>query len=259
MKKFKIYKKVFATGIINSGACSGLSRDLDGNPIETDWMIYLEYLPDFLKLPEDAELGVGYKKSDVKDFLVYTDRGISVALFTRTEPGKYEHTITAKARLVPQSLWELMYPDTRERAIAKAQNIFFAGFRQCSWYFVGKESNDLYAVIPEYHLDETCIINAFCCDMQQSAAADGFDIAQYEHSSSYLPASVLDGMEYSQFKLANPEEILALADENPLIMRGLLNYGFTMSELGLEDLTPKKPQLSSLMAYMGWPKSVAHE
>lgn len=258
MRSFKLYKKIFATGIINSGACSGLSRDLDGNPIETDWMIYLEYLPDFLSLPEDAALGVGYKKTDVKDFLVYTDRGLSVALFTRIEPGKYDYTITAKAHLVPQMLWELMYPNTRERAIAKAQNIFFAGLRQHSWYFVGKTSGDLYAVIPEYRPNEAAITNAFCYDLQQSAAADGFDVARYEHSSTYLPIEVLNGTDYDQQKIETPEAILALADKQLLILHSLVKrYGFTMCELGLEEPAPSK--LSIIEYLMGWPKNAAYE
>lgn len=217
---------------------------------EADWFVNVCDLQRFLSQPDDtiikpdhlAYTGASYRVSEIQTFVAVATYEGAVALFKRGEDGKFVCSQTYASGInVPQQLWELVYPDARERAIAKVQNLFFMGFRQCSWYFVGKESNDLYAVIPEY------------------AAADGFDIAQYGHSSSYLPASVLDGMEYSQFKLANPEEILALVDENPLIIRGLLNYGFTMSELGLEDLTPKKPQFSALMAYMGRPKSVAHE
>lgn len=239
MMNFQYYKVISRRGIDAIG-CIDIPNGGYCQSVDTDWAIDSYDLEWFLSLSDEAEIGNGFCKTDVHDFLVYRGRGLAVAFFSRNASGQFDFTIIARLS-APQELWELLYPDTRKRAIAKARHIMFAGDYEKSWYFVGKASGQLYEVSP-CDDGKTSVSCAFFYDTRFFTEDDGLDARKYNPEGLHFWGDALEGTDYSQHKLTTPEAILALATERPKVARRLINiFDFTEEELDLPALSvPRK-------------------
>lgn len=196
----------------------------------TDWMIDAHDLGAFLEKPDDAmirndqlmladsALKEAYAISEIESFVVCTDRAI--ALFQRGDDGKFSCSeIYSGGHCLPQCFWEVMYPDTCQRAIAKIRGEFFPN-EVPTWYFLGREYCGLYMVTPE--------IVSPCMDYHNEngeditldhSISDGLNPAYFHerdnvHWRLYFDLEVLEGTSYAEQKLDTPEKLLLAADRH---------------------------------------------
>lgn len=203
------------------------SDDRNGDATsEADWMMDARYLGAFLAQPEDSliksdysmhdpNLKENYSVSEISSFVVYDDG--AVALFKRNDDGKFLcQQMYVSGGHAPQSFWEAMYPDIRERALAKIRDVFFSDDVPI-WYFVGGTGCLVYRVTPD-----KVAICADVCDADgedvtfSEGVRDGLDSnPNYFHEKggdccfAYFDPEALKETKYLQGKLDTPESLLA--------------------------------------------------
>lgn len=193
---------------------------------EADWMINSRHLRAFLTQHDDAliksnrrmhnsELKENYSISEISSFVVYDDGAI--ALFKRSDDGEFLcQQMYASGRHIPQSFWEAMYPNIRERALAKIRDVFFSD-NVPIWYFVGEIGGLVYRVTPDKVAICTDVFDADGEDATSSEGVrDGLDSdPNYFHEAggdccfAYFDPEALRGTTYLQDKLDTPESLLA--------------------------------------------------